>query len=119
MSWYLDSTRVFVTDYNEDWKQTIARLQPVSGPTVHQIYGYESPILKVKVTIVGQTDKDALAGYSRDAQLHTLSGPWGALDYYIENITFTPIITICQTLRSDLPTTAQVYEAGITLLYDE
>ena len=119
MAWYLDTTRIFVNEHVEDAAQIIPRLQPLSGGTVQQLFGYESPTLGVAALVIGSGDARVLRDMTTDASLHTLTGPEGVMgDYLVKKINLARIYSICQTMRPDLPEDAEVYEAKIDL-YEE
>jgi hypothetical protein len=119
MAWTLNSTRVFVQKYNGSNKQIIARLQPLSGGTINQIYGYEGNVEKIGCIVVGDTDMNALRALARTGNSYELVSPEGSLgDFFISDIQKDRIQCICQTLRIDLAADAPVYNVEITLLED-
>lgn len=119
--WYLDTTRIFVQKYDTTNNQIVARLQPLSGLSVHQIFGAESEVINLEGLVVGNADRETLKSKVRDGNTHTLTGAY--------NITVSGLIvksmkdsltnTICQTLRPDLPETAPVYTVSLELYRDE
>lgn len=120
MNWQLGSVRIFTQNYDEDDKQIIARLQPVNGATVMQVFGYETMVSHIAAIIVGLTDKNTLESYSRDGVSHTLSSPIGSLgDYFVSSIRSKWQQGICQTLRPDLDTDAPVFTVDIELFKEE
>jgi len=117
--WTFGGVRVFVQALPDSLKQIIARLQPVQGGTVHQIFGYESPVFKLKAYIVGQDDKDTLDEFYKDGNVHTLSGYWGIVgDFYVSSMSFDPQPVVYQTLRTDLDCNAQIYVVDMELFQD-
>ena len=121
MAWYLDSTRIFIQEFATNDKQIVARLQPLSGGTIHQIFGYESPVIKVKGYVVGYADRDDIRGMARDAGTHILyfgaTPSWS--DLIVSNVSANRLNWICQTIRPDLPTDTEVYDVELELYYDE
>ena len=116
MGWTLNSTRVIVTGIVQSQKQIIARLQPLSGGTIIQTFGYDDPIIKIKGYVVGETDKSALEALTTTGSTYTLmedSTNHGS--FYVNSIDFNRLNTICQTIRPDLDTTATVYEVDLEL----
>jgi hypothetical protein len=87
MSWYLSSVKLIVQDNSSSAKQIIARLQPVSGGTTLQIFGYEDPVVKLSAIIVGTTDRSTLEGFTQSGSAYTLSTPYGGLSYYVSSFT--------------------------------
>ena len=120
MDWSLGGVRIFVTDGNEEANQIVARLQPLSGGTINQIFGYETPIRKLSCYIVGDTDKDAIIALTQSGTKHTLNSPEGSLGDLIVHKVNLPRVAgiISQTLRPDLACDAPVYRGDITLLED-
>jgi len=110
--WVLGSVRIFVTDKSDLDNQIIARLQPLSGGTVHQVFGYENEITTIKFYVVGNTDVATLKGYRTTGSTYTLSG-WGTNygNFYIKSLAFDSTRSICQTLRPDLADDAPVFLA--------
>lgn len=120
MAWYLDSTRLFVQEHEETDSQIIPRLQPLSGGTVLQIFGYESKVVKLSAIIVGNTDRDALRGFAKDGGTHTLDFPDDTDDdFLIKSVVFRRVHCICQTLRPDLDEDAPVYEVSLELYQED
>lgn len=120
MSWYIDSTRIFVGDHEESNGQIIPRLQPLSGGTTLQIFGYESRITKLAALIVGETDRDAIRDMAKSGAQHTLTFPdTSTTDYYVKSVTFKQKYNICQTIRPDLAEDASVFDAIIELYIED
>lgn len=102
MSWTFGSVRIYVSDLGGADKQTIARLQPVSGGTVHQVFGYENEIKKVKGLVIGETDLSTLKGYGQDGTTHNLTGygtDYG--NFYLSTLNWTRLNVIYQTVTDD------------------
>jgi hypothetical protein len=115
MAWTLDGVRIFVQDLPHDTKQTIARLQPLSGGTVLQIFGYENPVYKLSGIIVGSGDLKSLEDMSIDGATHTLSGYFANEDYYVASFSAKPKKPGYQSMRPDLDCEAQVYDIDMDL----
>ena len=114
--WTLSGVRVFVQEHQRSGTQIIPRIQPLAGGTVHQWFGYESPILTMTCLIVGNDDKDALEAMYSDASAHTLSGPYGIYDnYYIHSQSIGLDTATCQTIRQDLPEDSPVFVVKMDL----
>jgi hypothetical protein len=115
MAWTLGGIRIFLQDLPQDGKQTIARLQPLSGGTVHQIFGYENSIFKANCIVVGEADKEALKAMYMDGIVHTLSGYFDSGNYYIASFNAKPRPAGYQTMRQDLACETQVYDIDMDL----
>ncbi len=119
--WYLDTTRIFVQKFETTNNQVIARLQPLTGMTIHHVFSSESEIVNVDCLVVGNDDRNNLKAKVRDGNKHTLYGAY--------NITISGLLVksmkdnlsniICQTLRPDLPEDAPVYTVNLELYRDE
>jgi hypothetical protein len=60
MAWTLAGIRFVVEETKEEGSQIVPRLQPLSGGTVLQVFGYESDVINVGGLVVGDTDKAAM-----------------------------------------------------------
>jgi len=108
--WTLNGIRIFVQEANADASQIIPRLQPLSGPTVIQIFGYESQVHSLNAIVVGDTDKAALMTLATTGLDYALVSPEGSMgDFLIKKISFKRIRNICQTLRPDLAEDSPMY----------
>jgi hypothetical protein len=115
MAWYLDNTRVFVQEHKRNGTQIIPRIQPLTGGTVHQYFGYESPILNFSALIVGEADRTDIESMYYDHSAHTLSGPYGIVDYYVHSQSISLEDASYQTIRPDLDCEAPVYTVAMEL----
>jgi hypothetical protein len=73
MSWTYGGVRIYVQELDEQKKQIIARLQPLSEGTVMQVFGYENPTFQVACKVVGQTNVDALLAFLETGSSYTLT----------------------------------------------
>jgi len=116
MAWTLNSIRIFVSESKEDAGQIVPRLQPLSGGTVLQVFGYDSDVRTLGAIVVGDTDKDALKALRTTGSSYSLMSPEGSLgSFIVKNVSISRIHSICQTIRVDLPSDAPVYQADIQL----
>jgi hypothetical protein len=95
-------------------------LQPLSGATILQVFGYESDIRTLGAVVVGDVDKDAIktlrttgSGYILESPEYPL--PSGMGDFIVKNVSISRLHSICQTLRPDLDTDAPVYQVELQL----
>lgn len=110
MAWTLNSIRIFVQESNAESGQIIPRLQPLSGGTVLQIFGYDSRVNTINGIVVGDTDRDALMNLTTTGSAYTLVSPEGSMGtYYVRKVAYKRIPNICQTMRPDLASDAPVY----------
>lgn len=116
MAWTLNGIRIFVGESKEDAGQIVPRLQPLSGGTVLQVFGYESDVRTLAAIVVGDTDKDALKALRTTGSAYALVSPEGSLgSFTVKNISINRVPSICQTLRTDLADDSPVYQAEIQL----
>lgn len=118
--WYIGNTKIVVTDFNESDSQIIARLQPLASGTVHHIFGYEDPIVKLSAVIIGDADKDAIRGYSKTSLSYSLTLDDGVTvtdygDYLVKSVSTKREPVIKQSIREDLDCRSAVYSAEIEL----
>lgn len=110
MAWTLNGVRIFVQENTDEGGAIIPRLQPLSGETVLQFFGYESNIKNINAHVIGDTDKNALLALRKTGSAYALVSPMGSLgNYYVRKATSKQIHNICQTLRNDLPEDAPYY----------
>lgn len=120
MTWQLNGIRIFVHKQEEVNKQIIARLQPLTGGTILQVFGYEDVIQKLSAVVVGEADVASLRALTRTGDSYTLTNYEGTVgDFFVNDVQRTRVQCICQTLRPDLDADAPVYEVSITLYRDE
>lgn len=118
--WYFNSVRIFVQGYNGSDKQLIARLNPINSGTILHIFGHDDKIIKIKALCVGLTDLNALRNLKSTGTAYTLESPvFPDTDYYLNDINHSLMATTCQSIRTDLPTDAPVFEIDMELYLDE
>lgn len=108
--WTLNSIRIFTQESTAEQGQIIPRLQPLSGQTILQFFGYESRVQNINAIVVGNTDRDALLALSHTQTAYALVSPEGSMgSYYVRKAAYKRIPNICQTLRTDLAEDAPMY----------
>lgn len=113
--WTLSGVRIFVEEAKEEVGQIVPRLQPLSGGTVLQTFGYESEIISLNCIVIGLADRDSLKSM-RTGGTHALVSPWGAIgSFVVKSVTVNGVRCICQTLRTDLDPESPVFKAEIQL----
>lgn len=117
MAWTLEGIRIFVQTNDETTSQTIARLQPLSGATKKQYFGWEEEIKKLTAYIVGNTDFLAIKGMAQSSGIpYTLMYDSTTIgEYVVHSASISEKMGICQTLRPDLDSTASVYLVELEL----
>lgn len=123
--WYYNNIRIFIEDMPERTGSVIARLQPLTGGSIHQSFGWESSVLSFKGYIVGETDYAALKISSRDGNTHPLvyiDPPASGIDlgdFYLHNVVISRTKAVWQSLRTDLECDAPVYAVEGEFYQDE
>ena len=119
MAWTYNLRRIFVQEYTVNGSQIIPRLQPLTGGTIYQWFGYESQRLTLTGIVVGLEDKNAFLSFYDDGTSRNLRGPYSInKDYFVKDITVTLLPITCQTLRPDLAEDSQVYNVKLELYED-
>ena len=120
--WQYNGIRIFPQTMKDTQGQIIPRLSPLSGGTVLQVFGYDSPIVTLSAIVVGDADKASLkvlttTGLSYDLQYRDGSvGSYTTVGtYYVKTLTFQRTMATCQTIRPDLPTDSPVYNVDFEL----
>lgn len=120
MDWKYNNIRIFVQANDNEASQIVPRLQPLSGKTVLQFFGYESPIKTINAYVVGDTDKQALEALYKTATSYDLTSPMGDFgNFFLHKIHTKQIANVCQTLRPDLASDAPMYLVDLELYPDE
>ena len=119
MAWIYNGVRIFVQDIADDSAQSIARLNPIAGGTVLQVFGWDDPIYKVDGLVVGETDHLAIRGMINDGVSYNLVTPETTISgLLLAKANFKRVYTIAQTLRSDLDCESPVYDVSLELYLD-
>lgn len=116
MAWTLGGVRIFAQESRREAGRIMPRLQPLNGGTVIQSFGFESPIHSVNALVVGDTDRDALMAMAVATSNYTLVSPEGSMgSFSVRKANYNRIPNICQTLRTDLPEDAPMYNFDFEL----
>lgn len=114
MAWTIGGVRIYVQDDVEETGQILPRLQPVSGGTIIQAFGYESTVKNMAGLVVGESNKNTIKGFGQD------STPVNFVTW--EGVTWTGIVRkfnakrtniVCQTIDTLQPTDAPVYDVSL------
>jgi hypothetical protein len=104
MNWTFDNVRIYVDKYGGSGKQIIPILQPLSGGSVVQFFGWETTTKQISGLIVGATDLTTLLGLKETATAYVLNSPEGTLgSYYLKNIKFDRLPIVYQTINTTSP----------------
>jgi hypothetical protein len=100
MDWTFNSIRIYVEKETGGGKQIMPILQPLSGGSVVQFYGYETTTKQISGLVVGATNKDALLALKNTATAYVLNSPEGTLgSFYVKDI----LPTVYQTIDTTPP----------------
>jgi len=116
--WMVDTTRIYVQEYQTDTKQIIARLNPLGGGTVHHLFGYEDPIAKLEGYVVGFDRVNLLRNMTNDGDLHFLTTPYASGYFYINSMSEKPTPTLYQTLDITRDCEEPVFIVNLELYYN-
>lgn len=117
MAWTYNSNRIYVQKITKGASAIAPRLQPLSGGSVIQSFGYDSTIRNITAIVVGDTINDALEALAKDGmQVHPLVGPEGSLgNWSLKDYNSDRTESTCQTIDITQPETAPVYDVELTL----
>jgi 3-deoxy-D-arabino-heptulosonate 7-phosphate (DAHP) synthase class II len=116
MAWTLGSIPIIVVDQADETKQIIARLQPLNGATIKQVFGYETTIFKIRGYVVGTSDLNTLKGYAQSSTTRTLSEGatnWGS--FVVASVSSARISTISQTIMPTYDCLSPVFTVDVEL----
>ena len=119
-NWTYGNVRLYVQEMKTEDEQLIARLNPLGGGTVTQVFGYDELIVNIDAYIVGLVDEALLRSYVTSGVSFDLFTPYGinGYPYLLKNINTTLTKSICQTLRPDLDEDSPVYVVNMELWRD-
>lgn len=117
MAWTLGGHRIYAQKSDENTSQILPRLQPLSGGSVIQSFGFDSIVRNLSVIVVGDTIKNALRAFAQDAgTVHALVSPEGSLgNWIVKSCVPNRTTSTCQSIDQTQPDTAPVYEIEIEL----
>lgn len=114
--WTLAGIQIITQKHDGVDKQIIARLQPLSGGTVIQTFGYENSIQKIGGYVVGDADMDALKALKMTGATHALvENSTSRGSFYVSNVSWSRTPWIYQTIRPDLDCESPVYNVEVEL----
>ena len=118
--WSYGGIRLYVQEMKTGDEQLIARLNPLGGGTVTQVFGYDELIVNIDAYIVGLDDEALLRSYATSGVSFDLFTPYGinGYPYLLKNVNTTLTKSICQTLRTDLDEDSPVYVVNMELWRD-
>jgi hypothetical protein len=117
MAWSLGSHRLYVQKSSENTSQIMPRLQPLSGGSVLQVFGFDSIVRSVTAIVVGDTIKNALVAFAQDGgTTHAFVSPEGSLgSWIVKSCVPNRTDSTCQSIDQTQPDTAPVYEIDMEL----
>jgi hypothetical protein len=115
--WSLAGNRIYVQKITKGSSQIMPRLQPISGGSVLQSFGYDSTIRNVNALVIGDTVEQALEALSKDGGTsHAFVSPEGSLgNWILKEYGSNRIPNVCQTVDTSLAEDCPVYEVDLTL----
>ena len=121
MSWTYAGYRIYPQDSDEGTSQIAPRLQPISGGSVIQAFGYDSTIRNISAIVVGDTIKNALKALAQDGMaLHTLLSPEGSLgSWMLKSFKANRTKSTCQSIDETQPEDSPVYDVTLELWQED
>lgn len=116
MSWVYNNIRIYVERETENSSQIIARIQPLEGTTVLQIFGDDAPIYKFSGRVVGVDNKDSLKALINDGTAYTFSGSYFNESLYLKSLEIERDASVVyQTIDQLQSCYAPVYNVNLEL----
>lgn len=117
MSWTINGNRIYVQKITKAASQIMPRLQPISGGSKLQAFGYDSTIRNVTALVLGDTVEQAIEALSKDGgNSHAFVSPEGSLgNWIIKEYNSDRIPNVCQTIDPNLPEDCPIYNVEMTL----
>ena len=116
--WSLAGIRIYVTGISDETGQIVARLQPLSGGTINQRFGYESPIYTLNCYIVGDATKESLENLVTGGDVVLVSPEGTVGNFLVQKVVVKREPSISQTIRTDISCDSPVYTVEIAMLKD-
>ena len=119
--WTYGGIRIYPQEFNEETKQIIARLTPLLSNTVHHIFGWEDPIVKLPSYIVGSGNMDTIKAMTRDGVTHALTSTYSiydTADFYLNSLSIKMLNNVSQCIDLSQPEDAPVYLVDLELFQD-
>lgn len=116
--WSLNGIRIYVIDEDEASKQEIARLQPLTSGTIHHVFGWDDPIIKVNAKVVGLTNVNAIKQLRATGTTVTLSGDVEDRTVFVNSISIKRDRSVIQTIDETQDCYTPVYTVDLEL-YEE
>jgi len=117
MAWTLGGNRFYVQKHAEATSQIMPRLQPLSGGSQLQVFGYDSTIKTISALVVGDTIKNVFQGYAKDGGTsHALVSPEGSMgNWIVKDFQPNRIPNVCQTIDTSQAEDAPLYDCEFIL----
>lgn len=121
MAWTYGGYRIYVQESDENTSQIAPRLQPLSGGTIIQDFGYDSTVRNITAIVVGDTIKNALKAFAQDSMTsHTFVSPEGSLgNWMLKGFKASRTKSTCQTIDETQAEDAPVYDISLELWQED
>ena len=115
--WTYGSRRIYVQKITKGASQIMPRLQPLSGGSKLQVFGYDSTVRNITAIVVGDTIEQAIEAFAKDsATAHALVSPEGSLgNWILKDYNSNRTDSTCQTIDETQPEDSPVYDVEMTL----
>jgi len=120
MAWTIGGVRIYVQESDEETGQILPRLQPLSGGTIIQAFGYESTTRNIQGLVVGETNKNSLKAFAQDSSSINFV-TWEGLTHagIVRKCQAKRTNTVCQTIDTTQATDAPVYDIAIEFFMED
>ncbi len=117
MPWTYGSRRFYPQKSGENTSAILPVLQPLSGGSIIQAFGYVSTVRQFSAIVVGDTIKEALEAFSKDGgTAHALVSPEGSLgNFMMKSFNVDRTMSTCQTIDVTQPEESPVYNVEFEL----
>ena len=119
MPWYLDNTRIFVTDKSSDHKQIVSKLQPVNNGSIFHTFGYENRAYKITAYVVSAGHLAALIAMTKDGNTHAFIQPNFSGDVIVNSLTIKETNAIAQTFDTTVDCAETVYIVDLDMYLND
>lgn len=117
--WTIGGVRIYVTDYQEQGKAIIARLQPVVSRTVLHNFGYESKIYQLTGKVVGLTNVNAITAMADAAtSVGLLTAENTTISGWISSVSMTRDPFVWQSLDTSQDCATPVFTVTFEMYVD-
>jgi len=114
--WTINSIQITVIDLKEEDEQILPELQPLSGGTIYQYFGYVNPKFPLQCLIVGSGDKNAVLALANTGVAYPLTFDGSSFgNFYVKKASVQWMTAYRQTFRPDKSAEDAVFRCTLEL----